>query len=50
VSSADMEKLAIAEYSKFHTRRLNAPEQIETDDSIIDDLNDVTKSKNSKTR
>ena len=44
VSNADMERLVLAEYAKFHTRRLKAPEQIDDDDTIIDDLNEAAKS------
>ena len=44
VSNAKMEQLALAEYAKFHTRRLKVPEHIDDDDSIVDDLNEVTKS------
>ena len=45
ISNTDMERLALAEYAKFHTRRLKAPEQTDNDDSIVDDLNDAAKSK-----
>ena len=45
VSKEDMERLALAEYAKFNTRRLKAPEQADDDDSIIDDLNEAAKAK-----
>jgi hypothetical protein len=45
VTSTKMEQLALAEYAKFHTRRLKEPEQTGDDDSIIDDLNEAAKSK-----
>ena len=43
VSNAKMEKLVLAEYAKFHTRRLKAPEHIDGDGSIVDDLNESAK-------
>jgi hypothetical protein len=45
ISNADMERRALAEYAKFNTRRLKSPEQAGDDDTIIDDLNEATKSK-----
>jgi len=42
VASADMERIALAEYAKFNTRRLKEPEQINDDDFIVDDLNKAT--------
>ena len=45
VSKEDMERLALAEYAKFNTRRLKSPEQADDDDAIIDDLNEAAKSK-----
>jgi len=45
VSKEDMERLALAEYAKFNTRRLKSPEQADDDDTIIDDLNEAAKSK-----
>jgi len=44
ISNADMERLVLAEYTKFHARRLKAPEQIDDDGTIIDDLNESAKS------
>jgi hypothetical protein len=43
VSNTKMEQLALAEYAKFHTRRLKSPEQADDDDYTIDDLNDAAK-------
>lgn len=45
VTNAKMEQLALAEYAKFHTRRLKAPEETAGDDSIVDDLNKAVKLK-----
>ena len=44
ITNTKMERLALEEYAKFHTRRLKSPEQIDDDDSIIDDLSKATKS------
>jgi len=38
-----MERLALEEYSKFHTRRLKSSEQADDNDSIVDDLSDAAK-------
>ena len=43
VSNVDMERLVLVEYAKFHTRRLKAPELIEDDNTVIDDLNEAAK-------
>jgi hypothetical protein len=40
-----MERRALAEYAKFHTRRLKSPEPTSDDDVTIDDLNEAAKSK-----
>jgi len=45
VSKEDMERRALSEYVKFNTRRLKSPGQSGDDDAIIDDLNEVAKSK-----
>jgi hypothetical protein len=44
VSNAKMGWLALAEYAKFHTRRLKSPEQTDDDISVVDDLCDAAKS------
>jgi hypothetical protein len=43
ISNAEMERLALKEYSKFHTRRLNLAKQIDDDDSDISGLNKAVK-------
>jgi len=45
ISNADMERRVLAEYVKYNTRRLKAPEQVDNDDNIIDDLNEAAKIK-----
>ncbi|MCL2126351.1 MAG: virulence RhuM family protein [Oscillospiraceae bacterium] len=45
VSNADMERRALTEYAKYNTRILKMPELDNDDDSVIDDLNEATKSK-----
>ena len=45
VSKEDMERRALMEYAKFNTRRLKSPAREDTDDAIIDDLNEAAKSK-----
>jgi hypothetical protein len=47
ISNADMERRALAEYTKFNTRRLRTPEQTNDDNSVIDDLNEAAKTKKS---
>jgi hypothetical protein len=47
VSNADMERRALAEYTKFNTRRLRTPEQTKDGNSVIDDLNEAAKTKKS---
>lgn len=43
ITNTKMERLALKEYAKFHTRRLKSPEQAEDEVSVIDDLNDAAK-------
>jgi hypothetical protein len=45
VSNMEMERRALAEYAKYNTRRLKAPEQADDGDSIIDSLNEAAKAK-----
>ena len=43
ITNIKMERLALEEYSKFHTRRLKSPGQADDNDSIVDDLSDAAK-------
>lgn len=43
ITNAKMERLALEEYAKFHTRRLKAPKQIDENDIFVDDLHEATK-------
>jgi len=45
ISNAEMERLALAEYAKYNTRRLKAPNQTDEDDFSFDDLNEAAKTK-----
>jgi len=45
ISNTEMERRALAEYAKYNARRLKAPEQIDDDDAIVDDLNEAVKEK-----
>ena len=45
VSNAEMERLALTEYTKYHARRLKIPENIDEYDSLIEDLNEKSKIK-----
>ena len=40
-----MERHVLAEYAKYNMRRLKAPEQVDNDDYIINDLNEAVKIK-----
>jgi hypothetical protein len=44
VTSAEMERLALAEFAKYNARILKMPESTDDDDYIIDDLSEATKS------
>jgi len=45
ISNAAMERHVLAEYAKYNMRRLKAPEQVDNDDYIINDLNEAVKIK-----